>query len=202
MEKASIFAETYRSYLDQLSEIDLEKRVEMLGGRPAQQGVEIVFFGTKYYIDSTSIRPCEGGVNPSFAVKVVLCKYLLMCSPESMVPDETLTAFRDFRDSAPLHTYFTNNTNKIIENTFAGALEELRNKCKYIGGKEYSFSGYDLSYIFLALPKLPIILNFNDRDDMFGAVASLLYRADAETYLDMECLAITATYLTSLLIRD
>ncbi len=202
MKKANVFAETYRNYLDQLSGIDLKERVKRLGGQISSNGVDLTLFGRKYYIDKTTIESYNGESSPSFAVKVVLCKYLLMCPPESMVANDELVSFRDFKDSGPLHTYFTNNTNKIIEQSFAGDIEKLRRRCDHIGGKELEFSGYDLSFTFVALPKIPIILNFNDRDDMFSAKATVLFRSDAEKYLDMECLAITATYLTGLLIRD
>ncbi len=202
MKKASVFAETYRNYLDQLSEIDLHERAERLGGQISRSGIDLALFGKKYYIDKTTIESYDGDSNPSFAVKVVLSKYLLMCPSESMIPNDALVTFRDFKDSGPLHTYFVNNTNKIIEESFTGDIEKLRGRCKHIGGKEHAFSGYDLSFTFVALPKIPIILNFNDRDDMFSAKATVLFRSDAEKYLDMECLAIMATYLTGLLIRD
>ena len=39
------------------------------------------------------------------------------------------------------------------------------------------------------------MLNFNDRDDLFPPACSVLYRKSAESYLDMECLAMTGTLL-------
>jgi hypothetical protein len=43
-------------------------------------------------------------------------------------------------------------------------------------------------------------VNFNDRDNLFSASCSVLYRSSAVHFLDMECLAMTGTLLTGKLI--
>ncbi len=70
-----------------------------------------------------------------------------------------------------------------------------------IQGHEVTNAIYDLSVDFRALPKVPIILNFNDTDELMPANAVFLYHDDAETYLDLESLTIICTYLTGLLIQ-
>jgi len=52
------------------------------------------------------------------------------------------------------------------------------------------------------LPRVPVVLNFNDTDDLFPANCSVLYRASAELFLDMECLAMTGTLLAGRLIHS
>ena len=47
-----------------------------------------------------------------------------------------------------------------------------------------------------ALPRVPILLIFNDRDDDFPAQCSLLFEGRAGKYLDMECLAIAGWALS------
>ena len=42
-----------------------------------------------------------------------------------------------------------------------------------------------------ALPRVPVLLVFNDQDEDFPAQCSLLFERRAEKYLDMECLAMT-----------
>jgi hypothetical protein len=48
---------------------------------------------------------------------------------------------------------------------------------------------YDLSRRFDALPKVPLLLLFNDKDDEFPAQCSILFEKRTEKFLDMECLA-------------
>ena len=69
-----------------------------------------------------------------------------------------------------------------------------------MGGTVLASETYDLALQFHALPRIPVLLNFNDRDDLFPASVSVLYRASAECFLDMECLAITGTLLAGRLI--
>jgi hypothetical protein len=47
---------------------------------------------------------------------------------------------------------------------------------------------------------VPVIVNFNDRDDLFSASCSVLYRSSAAYFLDMECLAMTGTLLAGKLL--
>ena len=202
MSKAKVFEETYQNYLQALSEINFQERAERLGGKFSDGGIFLTFFNKNYFIDRAITDTHGTDLKPSFAVKVVLCKYILMCPPVSPVSSAEYVTFREFKDSAPLHSYFANNTNKILEQSFSGNLEKLRASCRVAGGNEISNAGYDVSFTFKALPRIPIILNFNDSDDMFAAKTSVLFQADAENYLDMECLAITATYLIGLLIQD
>jgi len=61
---------------------------------------------------------------------------------------------------------------------------------------------FDVACMFQMLPRLPVFFRFNDRDDMFPAQTSILFRQSAEQHIDMECLAIGGTYLTGLFIKN
>jgi hypothetical protein len=54
----------------------------------------------------------------------------------------------------------------------------------------------DLVMKFDALPKVPVLLVFNDRDEDFPAHCSLLFERRAEKFLDMECLAMAGWALS------
>ena len=54
---------------------------------------------------------------------------------------------------------------------------------------------------FDALPKVPVIVLFNDADDEFPTQCSLLFERRAESYLDAECLAMIARLLLANLKR-
>jgi hypothetical protein len=53
---------------------------------------------------------------------------------------------------------------------------------------------------FKALPKVPVLLLFNDEEDMFPAQCSVLFQSDCAGYLDMESIAMVgiglAVFLT------
>ncbi len=54
---------------------------------------------------------------------------------------------------------------------------------------------YDLSYRFEALPRLSLLLLFNDADEDFPAKCMVLFEKHAEEYLDLESLAMTGAIL-------
>jgi len=137
----------------------------------------------------------------TFAVKFLLCQYILLCPKKLPEKSSKLVTFREFKDSGPLFSRFTSNTNKIIETSFSGNLEKLKKQCLKLGGIIMESPSYDLCVRFKALHRIPIILNFNDKDDSFSAQAGFLYHGDAQDYLDLECLSITCTYLTGQLIN-
>jgi hypothetical protein len=199
MKKAAIFEETYRKYLSELHGINFSDCVTVLGIEIDRNGLTIPFFNEKYKVSTEGIENIEGRPTP-FAVKVVLCRYILMCPGQQDTCQPVLVSYREFKDSAPLVSYFTSNTSEVIEQTYTGRLGDLLQKCLSAGGVKQHSTAYDLSFTFQALPRISIVLNFNDQDNELPAKCSLLFYSNAQYYLDMECLAITATYLTKLLL--
>ena len=199
-EKAKVFERTYRSYLEQVAKVDLAGRADRLGARMDGGELIIPFYGKNYRVSAGGVLDSMG--KPAdFAVSVVACKYVLMC-PETATAAGDWMTYRDFKDSGPLVNYFANNTHRIIAETFSGKLDALRAVCMKIGGRPASeAAGFDLSIQFDALPRIPLFLRFNDRDDEFPAQCTVLFRRSAEHYLDMECLAILGTFLTGRLLK-
>ena len=200
MEQSHIFAETYQYYLGELARIDLASRADLIGARFKNDVLSIRFYDREYLVSAEGVID-TGDRRVTYAMRVVLCKYILTCPAELQVLSDRLVTYREFRDVAPLISYFTTNTNKIIETTFSGRLDALRQRSVAIGGDIRPSEHYDLSVQFHALPRIPVLLNFNDQDDLFPATASILYQASAECFLDMECLAITGTLLAGMLIH-
>lgn len=60
---------------------------------------------------------------------------------------------------------------------------------------------YDLAAQFVALPRVPLLLLFNDADDEFPARCSVLFQEHADRYLDPECLAMLGRRLYARLER-
>jgi len=186
--KASIFEKTYQDYLVRVNRLDLELAAKKTGCQWTGKSLNVPLFGIPYSISKTGIfGPSEK--EPTHAVKVVLCQYLLQ-HPEGVPTDKTWVSYKDFKDAAPLTSFHASSEMTIADN-FEGRLRSLEKACSIIGGHDYSEDlNYDLHMKFDALPRVPILLLFNDADDEFPAQCLLLFERRAEEYLDMECVAI------------
>ena len=201
MQRSSVFEETYQNYLQQIKTINYIARADMLGVNSAGSDLEIPLYDSVYLLSGDGIEAVDG-TPVSAAVRVILCKYVLMCPDKIVKQEYRLMTYREFKDAGPLISYFTTNTNKTIETTFTGKLHTFKARAINLGGTLRSDESYDLSCEFAALPRIPVIVNFNDRDDLFPATCSILYRSTAQRFLDMECLAMTGTLLAGKLITS
>jgi hypothetical protein len=198
VEKPSVFKETYQNYLDQIGEIDLDSIAEKLGGRVEKDEMVLSFFGQPYRISSRGITD-PFGKQPPMGISVVLCKYLLLC-PDIPSLDKDWVSYRDFKNTAPLVHSFVNHTERPIVQNYSNRLKDLAAACEKLGGRD---PGLDLNYQLIMklypLPKVPVLLLFDDVDEEFPAQCKVLFERRAEHYLDPECLAIIGTLLNGFL---
>jgi hypothetical protein len=188
------------NYLSQICELNIENIPDILGIQKCEQGYRFDFFNRPILFDHNDFIDLSGkGLSP--AVKTVLCKYITNCPQTPLETSGRLVTFREFPGAGPLFSRFVDNTNKTIENTFSKRLEEFKEKCKEMCGMPLSNASYDLNMRFKALPKIPVILQFNDVDEIFPAKAVFFFHDDAVQYLDLKSLAGIITYLTGLLIN-
>jgi len=198
VEKPSVFKETYQNYLDQIGKIDLDSRAEKLGGRVVKNEMVLSFFGQPYRISSREITD-PSGKQPPMGITVVLCKYLLLC-PDIPSLDKEWVSYRDFKDAAPLVHSFVNHTERPIARNFSNRLEDLAAACEKLGGRDPDLDlNYQLIMKLYPLPKVPVLLLFDDIDEEFPAQCKVLFERRAEHYLDPECLAIIGTLLNNFL---
>ncbi len=189
MEKASVFKETYQNYLDQIGQIDLDSIAEKLGGRVEKDEMVLSFFGQPYRISSRGITD-PFGKQPPMGISVVLCKYLLLC-PDIPSLDKEWVSYRDFKNTAPLVHSFINHTERPIVQNYSNRLKDLVAACEKLGGRDPGLNlNYQLIMILYPLPKVPLLLLFDDVDEEFPAQCKVLFERRAEHYLDPECLAI------------
>lgn len=201
--KSKVFSETYKKYLAEIRTVDFISKADDLALVSDGEGLIIPLYDCLYRLDHTGITGIDGAtVNP--AIRVMICKYVLTWTPGSVQSpvsgEDKLMAYREFKDASPLISYFTNNTNKTLQTHFSGKLNHLLQMGNQLGAEELASDSYDVSLLFKAFPRIPVLLNFNDEDDMFPAVCSILYRQSAAMYLDMECLAMTGTLLAGRLL--
>lgn len=191
---------TYRDYLAQVADLDPAKIAEPLGAEMADQGLHLPLLGNRYIVSANGVSD-PAGQRPSHSVSVVLCKYLILCPPYEPRQKDWIT-YREFKDAAPFVGGFINNTEMPIARYFTGKLAELDQACRKSGGTDPDEGlPYELARRFEVLPKVPIMLLFNDDDEEFPAHCSLLFERRAEQYLDMECLAILGWLLSDQLAK-
>jgi hypothetical protein len=199
MEESKAFDQIYQGYLERISAIDFCSVKDRLGLSIDKGELIIPFYGIPRRISPEAITN-DQGKRPSHEVSVVLCKYLLMC-PEKEPLESDWVTYKDFKDAAPFVEGFTNNVGKAISQKFSRKLSLPKRSCEALNGlpEELGVS-HDLCVRFEALPKIPVLLLFNDEDEEFPAQCSMLFEWRAEKYLDMECLAIAGMVLSKLLI--
>lgn len=189
MVRAPIFEKTYKDYLKQIGRLDLHACRQKLGFDVQGDTARIPMFNRKYHVSGDKI--CDSaGKRADWSIAVVLCKYLLLC-PSAPLLSRDLRSFKDFKDAAPLISYFDSTVQGRIARAFSGRPNDLAKACRTIGGKPYTQDlAYQIKYQFWALPKIPVYLLFNDEEEGFPARCTLLFEQRVQNYLDMESLAI------------
>jgi hypothetical protein len=198
-QKATVFEETYNDYLSRIAGIDLAAAAAALGAAMDDGRAVISLLNRTYRVSKEGIAH-EGGQRPKLGTCVILSKYLLLCPP--VAPTRTdWASYRDFKDSGPLATYWANDVEGALVETFAGRIADLEKAAKKLGGyaPDEDFP-YDVCCCFNALPKVPMLMLFNDVDDEFPAKCTVLFQASAEEHLDGECLAMLGAQLAGRLV--
>ena len=197
----SDFETIYTALRKRLTGIDFLAKSTLLGAKIQDSELVIPFFGIPHRVSRTGVTDMAGrDINP--AISVVLCRYILHCPQNMPAGGEELVTFREFETSGPLSGYFVENTQKLIAGAFAGNISALEARCKKLEGVLHvdDNASYDLSVQFNALPRIPIFLRFNDRDEEFPAQCVILFRRSAEQFLDLQSLCISGTFLAGSLI--
>jgi hypothetical protein len=192
----NVFEQNWQEYCDQLAGIDYQTVMDILGLVSDGDRLLLPFFTKQYVVSHSAIVDMEGR-RPDYTAFVVMAKYLLLC-PDQAYYDPEWVAFRDFKRASHLTNvnFFSSDTERAIEKHFSGRLEELVKAGRQLGGVDHETDmPYDLSVHFQALPRISLLLLFNDDDDEFPAKCTVLFQRHAELYLDPESLAMTGASL-------
>jgi hypothetical protein len=197
MSRAPVFDAIYADYLAQVSSIGLGRVADRLGLALKNDAVMVPFYGHLFEVSGRGVADAQG-FRPSHAVSVILCKYLLLCPAGDPPPGSEWVRYNNFRDALPFAAGFRNTAEQPIAKTFAGRLEQLRQAASALGGTpEEAPIACDLVMRLPALPTVPLLMTFDDRDEEFPAQCALLFENRAAAYLDMECLAMLGMVLAS-----
>jgi hypothetical protein len=195
-QKSSVYEKNYEIYRSRIGAVDFASAASTLGLVSAGDGYKIDFFGQTYFVSQDGIQD-ECGKTPDYMLCVILAKYLILC-PDQVYLDEAWCAFRDFKKESHFLNvnYFRSDTEKVIADTFSGKIDKLQRICEQLDGqKENEGFSYDLVMRFNVLPRISLLLLFNDGDDDFEASGTVLFQKQAEYYLDPESLAMTSACL-------
>ena len=184
----TVFERHYKDYLEQLEGISFESVVPSLGASLEGDVLTIQLFESQYNVSEEGITG-PSGEKPAYDICVLLSKYLLLC-PDESPRNKAWVSFRNLKDAAPLVNYFTNEVERAIAAYFSEKLDDLKKASRRLGGYPPDLDvTYDLAVQFDALPKIPIMMLYNDRDEEFPAKCSVLFENRVENYLDAECIA-------------
>lgn len=195
--KSEVFEDNYQHYCQQIAGLDFPGLVEPLGISLTGERFTIPFYGHNYQVTGNDILD-ESGARADYMACVVLAKYLLL-APAIPRLDPEWASFQDLRTNSQFTntTFLVSETERPLLECFSGRVKDLEAACLRLGGVGVDIgSNHDLSMEFTALPRISLLLLFNDSDEEFPATCSILCQRQAEFYLDPESLIITAVWLT------
>jgi len=200
-EQNEIFEEAVKRLLEKLRATDFLKSRHILGAEAKDSRLIIPLYGHFHSISAEGVKnQNEEIVNP--AVSVLLLQYILRC-PDRIPPESEWITYREFKGAGVLAGHFTENTNKIIETSFSGKSDRLHHCAIHMGGFPFDDgSSFDVAIEFEALPRIPVLMRFNDAEGPFPAQCSILFRRSAESFLDLKSLEIAGTLLAGKLISQ
>jgi len=199
-QRSAAFDRIIADYLQQIADLDYDRIAGRLAIGVRGRDAVIPVFGLDYRVTAQGVlgpddRPA------SHAVSVTLFKYLLMCPDREPTGADWVT-YKDFKDAAPFVGGFLNTAERPIAEAFAGRRNDLEDACRKLGGHPATLGvSADVAMQFVALPRIPMVLLFNDRDEEFPAACTMLFESRARHFLDMECLAMTGMVLARRLIQ-
>jgi hypothetical protein len=186
---SNVFKKNYQDYCTLIEKVDFASIKNTLGIREHENGYIIPFFNKEIQILDKGIMILSGK-RPDYMEAVIIAKYILL-SPHKQIIINGWASFKDFKKAANFISAgaFSAEAERNIAKLFSGRLGDLKNACEGSGGVPYKFGiSYDLSVMFHALPRISILLLFNDKDEEFPAKCTILFEKHAEYYLDPESL--------------
>lgn len=176
----------------------------VLADRSAGKGhktLRVSFFGDRHTVGADRVTNNRGEESTP-AVAVLLMTWVLQDLTEPENSPMVWIGFRECRGAGPLMGYFQENTAKTLERSFEGRVDDLKAAALDLGAEVlHNDSGFDLSLLFQALPGLPLLLRFSDREDGLPASCQLLFPESVQDRLDILCLGVIGTWVTGALIR-
>jgi hypothetical protein len=170
-----------------------------LGGSLTDGLPAIPLFGEPCLVKEDGVHRAASSLDTTGSILVI--RYLLTAGDEPL--RNAWVPYRDFRDGARFASYIKANIEDRLAKAFTGKKELLQERIQAIGGVMYrSESRPDVAAALYPFPKVPLLLIFWDKDDEFDASLQFLFDRSAESYLDLEALAVVLEYTCQKLIGE
>ncbi|MBU1341323.1 MAG: DUF3786 domain-containing protein [Proteobacteria bacterium] len=199
---SKIFENHYNDYCGQIAKLDFASITDTLGIEYDEDQMLVHFFNKAYRVSRNGITDASGN-RPDYATCVILAKYILLC-PDQFYHDTEWVSFKDFKRTSGFTNvnFFTSDTQQVILNHFSGKMDALFKAGEKLGGFQYKGEmPYDLAIQFTALPRLSLLLLYNEKDEEFPAQCTVLFEKHGEFYLDPESLVMTSAVLAKSLVK-
>jgi hypothetical protein len=199
---SEVFEQHYRDYCRQIGAIDPAAVCETLAIEREGQWLRVPFFGREYRVSGEGMADADNTL-PGYMTCVILAKYILLC-PDRPYRDERWVSLKDFKKDSNFTNInvFSSDVERALSKEFTGRMPALRRAVEELSGRspEEAFP-WDLAITFAVLPRISLLLLFNDRDEEFPSRCSVLFPAHAEYYLDPESLIMTGLSLARKLVK-
>lgn len=129
--------------------------------------------------------------------QTLLFYYLL--TADGTPPSEKWVSFADLPDGRMYNAAFQGYTCNEAVKLFGNSLDVFRQACEKCGGIGEKIG--DASYIFQALPRVPLMVTYWLGDDEFPSSCKILFDSSASHYLPIDGCALLGSELTSRIMK-
>ncbi|MFH1057726.1 MAG: DUF3786 domain-containing protein [Pseudomonadota bacterium] len=186
-ERPEVYEQVYAGLVQRLAGGDLAGHAAALGLDWAGGAARTPLLGRGYLVDAHGVRAADGNA-AAFTHRIVLAYYLLHGGRGE--PAGRWVPYRELPGGADFARSMAVAVEGRLAKSFSGRLADLERAVAAIGGRPADLvARFDGAWAFMALPRLPLALTFNDADEDFPAEAKLFYDLTAPNFLDLECLA-------------
>lgn len=186
----------------QIADADFAELAGRCGARHLEgppEGLEIPFLGSPHRLGREDVT-APGGEAPTVWVKIFVLIYATRASGAAAVGE--WASFRELPNTVSKAKSFEAVASRLAE-VFEGRVDDLDRAAARLGGEPVAHGSASRALRFQALPRVPLLLLFWDREEEFSARATLLVDRGVLEYLDQEALVFLAEALAArLLDRD
>jgi hypothetical protein len=168
-----------------------------LGGSLKDGSAHIPLFGDVCTVRNDAVY--KGDSKLDTIGSILILRYLLTAGDDQL--RNAWVPYRDFKDGAQFASFIKTNIEDRLAKAFAGKQTLLKERLQTIGGSIYrSEAKPDVAAALHPFPMVPLLVIFWDKDEEFDASFQFLFDESAESFLDMEALAVLLEYTCQKLI--
>jgi hypothetical protein len=183
--------------LDEANSKNAQASAPILGGSLSDGLGQVPFFGDICTVETDAVY--KGDAKLDTIGSILVLRYLLTAGDDQL--RNAWVPYREFKDGAQFASYIKANIEDRLAKAFAGKQTFLRERLQALGASMYrSEAKPDVAAALHPFPRVPLLVIFWDKDEEFDASFQFLFDESAESFLDMEALAVLLEYTCQKLI--